>query len=98
MSGGDGSFELGTTQQKDEEKKRHTEKDLPRDNRIELEIYRRQKQDPFFRHYVQNEVKYFTDRISEGFMEIAQGFVPSDVSSQRGAQCLHDWFLFLETQ
>lgn len=78
-----GSFELGTTQQKDEEKKRHTEKDLPRDNRIELEIYRRQKQDPFFRHYVQNEVKYFTDRISEGFMEIAQGFVPSDVRKDR---------------
>lgn len=62
---------MGTNSQKDVEKKRHTERDLSHDNRVELEIYRRQKQDPFFRHYVQNEVKYFTERVNEDFMEIA---------------------------
>lgn len=70
--------EYGSGSSKDLELRKHTERDLDLDSQIEIELYRRTKQDPFFRHYIQHEVQYFAERIQDGVLDIAQGFAPAD--------------------
>ncbi|EGR32325.1 hypothetical protein IMG5_087880 [Ichthyophthirius multifiliis] len=56
-------------------------KHLNEDHQMELEIYVRQNQDPFFRHYIQNDIKYFIDRIQEGAFDVMSGLMPSSKSN-----------------
>ncbi|EAS06093.3 ribosomal protein S9 (macronuclear) [Tetrahymena thermophila SB210] len=70
--------DYGSSNSKEQENRKRGERDLSKDNQIEIELYRRIKTDPFFRHYIQNEIKYFTERIEDGVLDIAQVIVPAD--------------------
>lgn len=40
--------------------------DLKENERIELEVFRSVKRDPFFTHYMANDLRYFSDRMADG--------------------------------
>ena len=42
------------------------EKNLEEEERVELDIYRRVRKDPFFTHYMKNEFRYFSERMKDG--------------------------------
>ncbi|KRW99094.1 Ribosomal protein S5 domain 2-type fold [Pseudocohnilembus persalinus] len=47
----------------------YNEKDLSENERVELEVYRRIQKDPFFTHYIQNDLRYFSERMLDGYSQ-----------------------------